>query len=210
MRISTLTIAALLSASALAGQQGDKPRPEGWVTRYDRADANDADLLFVDMAPGWHVTTGPAGILYHRDSTASGNFRLESTIHLFPTNGRDREAFGIFFGGRNLDGPDQEYTYFLLRNTGEFLIKHRGGSETQTIHPWTATAAMVRWTPDLEDTATNVLKVEAGPEHVDFYVNDETVASLPRSEVSANGIVGFRINHALNLHLRNLLISPMR
>lgn len=207
MKTVTLTFAVLFVGGTLAAQQGDEPRPTGWHVRYDQAGAADADLFFVEMTPGWHITTGPAGIMYHEDSTATGNFRVESTIHLFPTNGRDREAFGIFLGGTDLDGPDQSYLYFLLRNTGEFLIKRREGSETSTVTPWTAAPSMVKWDPSMEGTATNVLKVEAGPEQVTFSVNDRQVASLPRAQIRVDGIVGFRVNHGLNLHLRNLIIT---
>jgi hypothetical protein len=34
-----------------------------------------------------------------------------------------REGYGLFVGGRNLQRPDQPYTYFLVRGTGDYLIK---------------------------------------------------------------------------------------
>ncbi len=46
-------------------------------------------------------------------------------------------AYGLFVGGQDLEGDDQKYLYFLIRRSGEFLIKTRAGDETSVVHPWT-------------------------------------------------------------------------
>ncbi|NNM33332.1 MAG: hypothetical protein HKO53_09715, partial [Gemmatimonadetes bacterium] len=123
----------VLLAPALAAQ--DLERPDGWQVRFDNPGASEADLeMFVDMPPGWHVTTGPAGIFWSPDNTASGDFRAEMEVFLFDPQGR-REAFGMFVGGKELAGGSQEYTYFLLRDGGQYIIKRREGSEAPTVRP---------------------------------------------------------------------------
>jgi hypothetical protein len=59
-------------------------------------------MTFVTMAPGWHVTTGPAALLYHPDYRTKNmdNFAVEAEIFLFP--GTSQEEYGIFIGGKNL------------------------------------------------------------------------------------------------------------
>jgi hypothetical protein len=193
----------LLAASPLVAQQGGK-RPEGWKTRFDRP-APDSLLRFESMEPGWHITSGPSGILYDPSRTAEGNFRVESEIFLFPSP--PREAFGIFIGGENLDAPNQSYLYFLIRGDGRYLVKRRAGSETHELVPWTANEAIVK--PDGgKGTAKNVLAIEAGAEKVRFLINGEEVTSLPRSEVDAEGIVGLRVNHNLDVHVSSLKVEP--
>jgi hypothetical protein len=54
----------------------------------------------------------------------------------------------------------------------------------------------------------NVLAVHAGAETIRFFVNDEEVATLPRSQVDTDGTVGIRVNHALNLHVARLEVVP--
>lgn len=213
--LTALAIPALAQrpdAQKPVNDEGDVP--EGWQVRLDRpnpdavigADKEKADIFFVNMTPGWHVTTGPAGIFYHPESTAEGTFRAETTIHLFDPGDR-REAFGIFLGGQNLDADNQSYLYFLLRKNGEFLIKHRAGSETHVIQNWTAHDAIVAYGADTEGPVANTLTVEVSDGTVSFSVNGTEVASQSSDDLQTDGVVGLRINHALNVHVADLKVE---
>lgn len=206
--LPTLVFLALLAAPLHAQ---DLQRPDGWQARFDRAGSTEADMeMWVDMPPGWHITTGPAGIFWHPDLTASGTFRAEMEVFLFDPAGR-REAFGIFFGGGDLQGNAQAYTYFLLRDGGQFIVKRRQGTDTPTLVEWTPHPA-VRSYADRGDDASvkNVLTVEAGAETVRLLVNGQEVTSLPRAELAVDGTVGIWVNHALNLHVSRLEVTPIR
>jgi hypothetical protein len=210
-RIRTLLLFALAVGTAAAPALAqDFQRPEGWMTRFDRPGMTEADLeMFVEMPPGWHVTTGPAGIFWSPSNTASGDFRLEMEVFLFDPAGR-REAFGLFAGGRDLQGPDQAYTYFLLRDGGEFIIKRREGEDAPTVRPWTANEAILGYADRGEEVSVkNVLALEAEGDTVRFFVNGEEVAAIPRGDVPVDGIYGFRVNHMLNLHISKLAVEPL-
>ncbi len=184
-------------------------RPDGWKVRFDRSGMSEADLeMFVSMPPGWHVTSGPAAIYWGPDMEAAGNFRIEMEVSLFDPGDR-REAFGVFVGGQGLEGDAIEYTYFLIRNGGEFIVKRREGPEAPTVLPWTAHDAVLSY-EDRGDagTAKNVLAIEAGADTVRFRVNGEEVANLPRSGLGMDGVYGFRVNHGLNLHITKLDVTP--
>lgn len=226
--IATLLAAAAASAPAAAQEQdghddhaararagaeapASQPRPEGWLIRLDRPDRGTADdVLFTGMTPGWHVTTGPAVLLHHPDSTASGTYRLEAETFLFDP-GERREGYGVFFGGRDLDGPAQQYVYFLLRRDGKFLVKTRHGDQTAVVRDWTEHPAIVGWEnrPADAGTAHNTMAVDVGVDEVVFAVNGAEVARLPRFELPAlDGAFGLRVNHALNLHVSRLQATP--
>ena len=203
-----MTIAILTATTSPAIAQDDMeelPFPEGWQVRFDREGASMDDLYLVTMPPGYHVTTGPAMIAWHPDSVATGDFRVESETFLFDPQGR-REAFGFFIGGSDLQGPDQRYTYFLLREGGEFLVKTRAGSETAEVQGWTPHPAIVAFATKPEDahTAKNVLALEAAGDELSFSVNGEQVWSGPREGLAANGVFGLRVNHGLNLHITTI------
>ena len=215
---------ALLLFALPSYAQPDPEKPEGenlttpptWVVRTDTempdlvvgAEQDSVDIFFVNMTPGWHITTGPAAIFYHPYSIADGWYRLNATIHLFDPGDR-REAYGVFFAGDKLDTGEISYDYFLLRNTGEFLIKRRTGEETVTINNWTAHEAIKKFGPETESSVENKLSVINGPVDVIFRVNDEIVARLPHGEVNTQGVYGLRINHALNVHVSDLSAAPM-
>jgi hypothetical protein len=203
VRLAHLTLALVCFASPLAAQELE--RPAHWKVRFDRP-APDTAIYFVAMPPGWHVTTGPAAILYDPAQTARGEYRVDSEIVLF--SGDRLEGFGLFIGGANLEAANQSYLYFLIRKDGRFLVKERAGSETHDVIPWTEHAAIVK--PDGGDgTAKNVLAIECGPEQVRFFVNDQQVAWLPRSQLHVEGVVGLRVNHHLNVHITDLTVEPL-
>jgi hypothetical protein len=220
MRITLATIALSLTAAAFAaplaaqhdhgaaGARGEAKLPPGWHLRLDRENQNPADVSFAVMAPGWHVTTGPSTILWNPEMTASGPYVAETEIHLFDP-GERREAYGLFVGGHDLDGDDQRYTYFLIRRTGEFIVKRRAGAEAPTLIAWTRHEAIRPWSAD-QTTVPNTLAIDVGAENVRFLVNGQQVAELPRGDLSLDGIVGLRVNHALNVHVSRLdvRVSP--
>jgi hypothetical protein len=220
-----LILLTLLTAGAAAAEAPARPDaqqpvgenlqvPPDWHVRLDApdpavvvgADAETADIRFVSMTPGWHITTGPRAIFYHPGSSASGDYHAEAKIHLFDP-GERREAFGLFIGGRDLDGEEPSYDYFVIRNNGEFLIKRRVGDETSELLPWTAHEAIVAYGPETEGTATNVLGLTVAGDTVSFLVNGQEVARLPRSQVATDGLLGFRVNHHLNLHVSTLVVE---
>ena len=200
--------ALALVASSLAAQ--DLQRPDGWNVRFDDPGASEDELeMFVSMPPGWHVTSGPAAIFWGPEMEASGNYRVEMEVFLFDPKGM-REAFGMFAGGRNLEGDDIEYTYFLIRDGREFIVKRREGADAPTLRPWTGHEAILGWTDRGEGaTAKNILAIEAGAETVRFLVNDAEVAVLPRADLGMDGAFGFRVNHMLNVHVSRLEAMPL-
>jgi hypothetical protein len=183
--------------------------PPSWQVRLDRPQqASVEDVWYVDMPPGWHITTGPAAIFWDPANQASGEYRLESEIFLFDP-GERREGFGVFLGGMELRASTQAYVYFLLREGGEFIVKTRRGDETETVIPWTAHPAIASWADRGPDAATakNVLAVEVGAAQLRFFVNDVEVAALPTDGPSTAGVFGLRVNHNVNIHVTNLEVQ---
>jgi hypothetical protein len=212
MRNAIATAALLLTAlgaEAVAQEQANMQRPTNFRVRYDRANAVDSLFHFVNMRPGWHVTSGRfSAIMWNPELNASGNFRVESLTHLFPAAGH-AEGFGLVLGGRDLDGAGQSYLYFLIRKDGQFLIRTRNAAATADVVPWTAHAAITPQ-PATDSTASsvrNTLAVEASAQAVDFFVNGQRVHTMPRRGATIDGLVGFRVNHGLNLHLQTLELT---
>ncbi|MEX2478243.1 MAG: hypothetical protein WD357_07385 [Gracilimonas sp.] len=220
--LSLVLFGVLCSSLALAQNRPDPNMPqgmnlevpEGWEVRLDRempdvkisSDPDSADIYFVNMTPGWHITTGPAGIFYHPANTASENFTIKSELHLFDPGDRNREAYGLFLGGSDLQGEDQRYVYFLIRNTGEFLIKERMGTETQLIQEWTPSSAIIKYEPGVTENSSvmNTLSVNVSGSDISFHINEEEVASMNSTDLETNGVFGFRVNHSINLHISDL------
>ena len=176
--------------------------PAGYVAVPDRANADMTKIVYTPSGDGWDVTTGPAHVLYAAKDTASGVYAATATIQQLakPTH---PEAYGIFIGGKNLaDTAQTTYTYFVVRGTGEYLIKVRTGGKTTTISDWKASAEVPK--EDAEGKATYTLYAHVAPNAIHFMVNGKLVAEVPKAGNPTDGIAGLRINH--NLHL---MVSPL-
>jgi hypothetical protein len=178
--------------------------PEGWSMRLDRANVP-AQPKFEVMGEGFHVTSGPAAI-YYKTTPVTGDFRISATFIQMkaPTH---PEAYGLIVGGKNLNEASQEYGYLIVRGDGKYSIKHRAGAEVHTIQDWTEHAKVNK--QDEAGKATNTLTIEAIGDKVRMLVNGEELKSWERSYWQANGLVGLRINHNLDVHVSDFKVEPV-
>lgn len=188
-------------------QMAEMGLPEGWMAHFDSGHGAQAaeSLEFAVMEPGWHITTGPSGIFYQHDFRADGDFSVSSEIHLFDP-GQRRESFGIFVGGSELHGDQAAYTYFLVRRTGEYMIRHRAGEELHDVQGWTEHDAVLSWDERDEGAMSvpNTLAIQASGDDVVFLVNGTEVHRAARADVPVDGHYGLRVNHNLNLHVTGI------
>src|SRR6478672_4104658 len=149
VRVAALALAAFIPLAAQA--------PKGWKVRVDRStEATDPDasgaIKFVTMGTGFHATNPQAAIYWNPGNTASGAYTLKGTFTLMKPSGHTN-YYGLVFGGSDLAGPQQNYTYFLVAQNGTWLIKHRNGDVgTDNVAPKTPNDAVKK--PDESGKST--------------------------------------------------------
>jgi hypothetical protein len=187
--------------------------PPGWHARTD-GNRPIANVKVEPMSVGNHVTLGPAAIFWRDADNASGSYTAAATFWQFPsdTHRDHREGYGLFIGGSALPAAGQRYTYFLIRDDGMFLVKRRLGDSTWAVtKDWTANDAVARRdtgpTVEMANPLENTLTIRVAPTDVTFLVNGKLVYKASASDVDVKGIVGFRVNHNLNVHLGPLQIT---
>lgn len=202
--IIALTLAPTLPAAAQEDQAPADAEaatggqfPEGWEARVDR-DQPVGDVSFTTMGEGFHATTGPAAVFYNSDWDRAGDYEFAARFTQ-TTAPEHPEAYGIVIGGSDLSGPDQTYSYFLVRKTGEYFIANRTGDDRTVVADWTAHDAIEK--EDESGKQTNVLGARVEGDEVIFTANGVEVDRRPRSEVHADGLAGYRINHRLDVHI---------
>lgn len=213
-RFAACVALALVQVPALGAQSSDSGKdadhavsgggalPAGWSARPDGT-AEVKSVKFVTMEPGYHLTLGPATILYRAEDRATGPFHTLAKFHQMKKLAHS-EGYGLFMGGQALAGKGQKYTYFLVRDDGSYLIKRRDGEKTTEVTKgWTAHPAVKK--ADSEGKATNLLEIDAkqNSSKIEFKVNGKTVHSVNASAMNTNGIVGLRVNHNLDLHIED-------
>ncbi|MCR9245075.1 MAG: hypothetical protein NXI31_08580 [bacterium] len=169
----------------------------GWTVRFDNPDYDAEPTRFVQDERGLEAQPGPNACLWHPARTVHGNFRISVDVaHL--DSGLHPHGAGLAFGGTEVDGDNQRYTYFLVRGDRHFLIKTRSGDATTDVVSWTEHEAL---TPEDESGRTkNRLAVEARTDTVVFYVNGKPVHSAKRATIPTAGQHGYRLVH--DLHVR--------
>jgi hypothetical protein len=188
--------------------------PSGWHVRTERnrqtgQPAPLANVKFAVMGNGFHVTVGPAAIYWRDADTASGSYHVVASIAQ-TKNPAHPEAYGLFIGGRGLADSTQSYTYFIIRAIdGKFMIRRRPGytASPTNVVDWTAHPAVV--TADSTGKATNELSILVQGGNVRFMVNGKEVYTGKAADLDTRGVVGYRVNHNLDVHLGPLGIHKL-
>lgn len=184
--------AATLGGGVPPGYMGQVDPP-----REGRQPADIAQANYVVHGARWEVTTGPAHIVYATRDTASGSYTVSATMDQMEKP-QHPEAYGIFIGGSNLDQlTGQTYTYFIVRHTGEYMVRVREGATTRTVAEWTASPEVPKSGDDGKASYRLAARVDADSVH--FLVNDRQVTAVSKASVPAAGVFGMRINHSLHL-----------
>lgn len=197
-----LVVAALIACSAPATSlvaQNALPRPAGWRLLVDGASRD--TVHYVQMPPGWHITTGPGSLLFDPEYQAGGRYAVEAEIFLFP--GTSQSGYGIFVGGRSLDGGAPSYLAFVARRDGHSMLEQVTAGNRKTLVPWLKSDA-VKAHPGGDEPVKNVLRLSVERDSLVLEANGGRVTAIPRADLSVDGIFGFRAGPDVNLHASRL------
>jgi hypothetical protein len=200
-------VIALLAIVPLVAQA-----PKGWKVRADRStSASDPDaagnIKFMTMGTGFHATNPQAAVYWDPANTAAGNYTVKGTFTLLKPSGHTN-YYGLVFGGSDLEGPNQNYLYFLVAQDGTWLVKRREGDKTtQNVAEKAANDAVRK--PDASGKSVNALEVRVSADKIEYVVNGTTVHTTPKTGLTAktDGIYGIRVNHQLEVQIDGFGVS---
>jgi hypothetical protein len=199
-----LAAVATVPVQAQSGKQENDPDrtvagsgrfPAGWNVRPDSGTAS--QLNFSQSGGVFHFVMSSAGTFYNNDWMKSGNVEYSARLTQLKAPSHPI-SYGLMLGGSNLAGPMQSYSYFLVRNQGEYFVANReGDAPPKIVADWTPHSAINKQGKD--GRQTNVLGVLVQGDVVVFTVNGQEVTRLPHSRVHTDGLIGFRIGHNLDV-----------
>lgn len=176
---------------------------DGWSVRADSGAGADNKLTVEGGTYHFMMGRAPStnGTFYNPAWTATGNHTISAT---FTENMKATHptSYGLMFGGSNLGADNQMYTYFLVRQAGQFYIANRSGASVTAVVPWTSNPAIK---PEADGKQTNTLSVQVNGGNVIFSVNGAEVNRQPAASVHVNGMYGFRVGHALDVTVTNVM-----
>ena len=180
--------------------------PASWSVTPDRGTEDQISYVLAENV--YHFAMGPGGTFYSSNWTKSGDFQFSARLTQKQAPSHPI-SYGLMIGGSNLGTPNETYSYFLVRNAGEYYIANREGDRTWfsrrifseklpvTVVGWTANPAIARQAAD--GRQTNTLDIQVAGDEVVFKVNGVEVKRLPKSELHTGGMYGFRIGHNLDV-----------
>ena len=197
-----------------AGPGGPPPPPRpiagngvevpGWWARLDDVKEPMTGLKFAPMNGGLHATTGPNIIFWDPQQMAMGTYTVKASFSVTKQPSHE-VSYGLFIGGENLDGDKQKYSYFLVRENGQFLIKKRNGASTSNVAgDWAPNPAI---TAMAGGSQKNELSIQVSKERVSFMVNGKEVASHPSTAIDTSGVVGLRVGHVLDIQIDGFAVT---
>jgi hypothetical protein len=175
--------------------------PAGWSARPDRGSPD--QIKFTETGGVYHFMMGPAGTFYRNDWTKSGNYQFSARLTQKQAPSHPI-SYGLMIGGTDLAGPSQTYTYFLVRNQGDYYIANKEGDKRpMAVVNWTANPAIAAQGPDGKQT--NTLGVQVQGDTVIFTVNGKEVTRQPKSKLHTDGMYAFRIGHNLDVDVDQVM-----
>jgi hypothetical protein len=196
----------------------------GWKVRADggqNVSAPDAtpQLTFNVSGKGFQMAGGSAGIFFDPSHMAKGVYSVKATFTLLKPSATTTD-FGLFFGGRELEGEAPTYVYFTIAQDGAFQLRHRAGTAINEIDK-SLHFAILR--PDASGRMSNTLEVQVAPTAVSYLINGAVVHATPSGAGTGSytegekthGIAGIRIDGAVDLlvqgfEVNSKFIPPVR
>lgn len=201
----------LLMAMPLAAQErmdadraieGGGVLAEGWMARTDGGQDFE-NIRFTDDHGTLDISVGPAIVAYRDEFMASGDYTVSATIEQLSSKGH-AHGTGLIVGGADILGPDQVYTYFLVRGDGFYIIKTRTGEETAEVMPWTEDGSI---NVDELGTTSNDLSIQVMGSDMIFMINGKEVHRAAKADLYHDGTYGIRLNHNLEMKISDLKVK---
>jgi len=178
--------------------------PAGYRLRIDPQAAYKSALRYSRTEGSFAIKAGPGHILYAAGDTASGSYTVTATVTQ-RARSKPKDAYGVFVGGQALTSAKQAYGYFLIRESGQYLIKVRDADSMRVIVDWTRHPAIPFDT--LKGAIRATLAVRVASDSTRFVVNGQQVASLPAGVLPSAGVAGLRVNKDLAVRMTPVRIS---
>jgi hypothetical protein len=183
--------------------------PQGWRMRVDEStsaeDPDDRpDLKVATVGSGMRITGGPAGTFWNPSNAVTGNWTARANFTLMKPSSHTN-YYGLIFGGRDIEGPKQTYVYFLVAQNGTYIIRRRVGEQVTDVQGRMTHAAIQR--PDANGRSVNALEVRVAGNTVSYVINGMVVHTAPKGNLVTDGLVGVRINHALDVQMEGFTVQ---
>jgi len=211
-----MPIAAQVQSGSHPTAQSPRGGGPGWKVRVDggqgvSAPESTPKLAFTPSGKGFQMAGGSAGIFFDPSHNAKGVYSVRATFTLLKPSATVTD-YGLFFGGKDLEGEAPTYVYFTIAHDGAFQLRHRAGTAIDEIDR-SLHFAIRR--PDANGRSANTLEVQVAPTAVSYLINGAVVHATPTRAGTgshtegekAYGIAGVRVDGPVDVQVEGFEVN---
>ena len=221
---AALLISAMAAMpTAQAQQDADKKvagggiTVKGWQGRVDSGNRQNLTITDSKLAPegqAMRLMTGAAGLYWNPANVGKGDFSVKATFDEPKQPYNHPHPYGVFIGGKGLDGDQPQALYCAAYRSGNFIVRgFSGGKPFQVVgKPMPNEAVKKAATP--EELVVQDVSLAVRGDKVECTVNGTSVWSAAKADVvgagkldSTDGMTGIRVSHNSDAIVSNFAVG---
>jgi hypothetical protein len=220
---AALIIWAIPEMPAARGQQdadkkvaGGGVTVKGWQGRVDSGNRQGLTITDSKLAPegsGFRLMTGAAGLYWNPANVGKGDFSVKATFDEAKQPYNHPHPYGVFIGGKGLDGDQPQVLYCAAYRSGNFIVRgFSGGKPFGVVQKPTPNDAVAKGAADAPVKQEVAMRVSG--DKVECTVNGTSVWSGTKADVtgagkldSTDGITGIRVSHNSDALVSNFAVG---
>ena len=177
---------------------------KGWQGRVDSGNRQNLAITDSKLAPegsAMRLMTGAAGLYWNPANMGKGDFSVKATFDEPKQPYNHPHPYGVFIGGKGLDGDQPQALYCAAYRSGNFIVRGFSGGKTfGIVQKPTPNDAIAKGAADAPVKQEVVMRVSG--DKVECTVNGTSVWSATKADVtgagkldSTDGVTGIRVSH---------------
>jgi hypothetical protein len=190
---------------------------KGWQGKADAGNRQGLtvnDSKFAPEGSGFHLTTGPAALYWNAANMGKGDFTVKATFSEPKQTYNHPHPFGVFIGGKGLDGDQPQALYCAAYRNGNYIVRGFSGGKPFQIVGKPMPNDAVKKAEGPESPVVQEIAMSVKGDKVDCMVNGTSVWSAAKADVtgagkldSTDGITGIRVSHNSDATVSGFAVS---
>jgi hypothetical protein len=189
---------------------------KGWQGRVDSGNRQNLAITDSKLAPegsAMRLMTGAAALYWNPANMGKGDFSVKATFDEPKQSYNHPHPYGVFIGGKGLDGDAPQALYCAAYRSGNFIVRgFSGGKPFGIVQKPTPNDAIAKGAADAPVKQEVTLRVSG--DKVECTVNGTSVWSAAKADVvgegkldSTDGVTGIRVSHNSDALVSNFAVG---
>jgi hypothetical protein len=221
--VGALAAVLIYAFPAAQGQDADKKvagggiTVKGWKGRVDSGNRQGLTINDSKLAPegsGYRLMTGAAGLYWSDANMGKGDYTVRATFTEPKQSYNHPHPFGVFIGGKGLDGDAPQALYCAAYRNGTYIVRGFSGGKPFGIVQKPMANEAVKKAEGPESQVVQEVAMSVKGDAVTCSVNGTVVWTGTKTDVtgagkldSTDGVTGIRVSHNSDAIVSNFAVK---